>query len=370
MHTEKGNRFNSYMNWIVSNKVIIIGLLELILVFQINISRAQNKIELKLKKLEIKNPVIDSFDSSLLLIQIPQAKIRLDDKKIEIRQENGAVQQISTSEIETKIGKDSLQKSIENLNTNDQEVQVNYCIYDNSLLLVRLFLKSKETESRTAVKSLIINNKADIFNFPYKNLTYLKSFSDGNFAAINENETDTIYFFNNKGELINKNVLPLWSNLQLDNESSLLKAYNIHGDIRAYTSQGKTILNNSIKNTINSDLFDFFLSPDSTDIYISTFLSKELIRYSLIDEKIIWRVGFERTEKCIINLKAGMICTDSFTDLLFNNDQQSVKKHTLSIIMIDSGNILSSLDNNELLTYKNNTVISKEGERYYEYIIE
>lgn len=373
MKTEKETNFHSKVNRKVCNRVIrIIILMELALVLPVHIIEAQNKVDIKLKKLEVKNPNLDLLDSSLLLDLTSQVKIRINENTVEIGLGSGVVKKLSKAEIETTLGKDSLQNNLENLPQNDQETQVDYHVYDNTLLVVNLFLKSKESEYRECVNTQIINKEGNIIPLIYNDLINFKSFSDGSFAATKDNRDvlDTIFFFSKNGVLINTAILPPWSNLEVDNMSSVLKAYNVEGDLSLFSSTGEVILSRSLKNILNSDLFDFYISPDSSDIYISTFLSNELIRYSLADDKIVWRIRSQRIKKCLFDLDAGLIFTDGFTDVPINNNQEYLKKHSLSILLIKSGNVICSMDNNELLEYRNKSIISKEGGKYYEYIIE
>lgn len=296
-------------------------------------------------------------------------KIVISQELIYFYKEGKVIEEISKNVIEKSIEKlKGTQRSNYRPLTVFDSITYEYEVYNKDNLVVTKMLVDRQGNSyyRTRLLSVIYNPGGHFIGTIYNDFDKFEFFYNQNFIATNTgiNTSDTIYFYNSRSELINKKVRSRDSSLDLSDDRNFLKVYSYEGDVAIYNSLGKCAFSQNVKNVIHRDLFNFFVSPDSSFYLVSTWGPKELFMFSTVNNEILWRINFDRTINCLFDEINGLllICT------VVHDLESDNLKHDF-YVLTNKGAIIEKLENSELISYDDNKIVLKQGEFYNVYSI-
>lgn len=317
----------------------------------------------------IKSITLEKIDSTLIVYDRGnQSRIEISYDMITFYKEGNLIVRKLKTEIEQEVEKFTVQnysRVIED-DTEKDSFAYEYTVYpgDNLVITKLLVTRQGNANFRTRLFSVLLDIEGHIIGAIYNGFDEFIFFRNKNFMATNIGieQCDSMYFYNHRCELINKNIRKAYSSVILNNDSNSMKVCSVDGDIAIYNSYGECTFSKNVKKEINRDLFGFYVSPDSSSFLVSTFESKELIMFSSKNNEIFWRINFERVSNCIFHQNNKL--------LFINTIQQGYEPGKLKYnfyILTSNGKVLKSVQDSELITLDKKEIVLKQGGIYNVY---
>jgi hypothetical protein len=194
----------------------------------------------------------------------------------------------------------------------------------------------------------------------------IKFSSDGKYFVATRtgiNPNDTLFFFNNLGQIINyqKTDRP---NFEFSQNNKYVKVFNADGQFWLYSNTGNLLLHIDIREKFHQGYIGKCFVLDSLNyILFSTFVPSEKNFLVDLDGNILWEKPSKLINNCFyLNKNALLLYTIDEKDKYLDESRKSI-----IICSIEGGSILDEIIDCHLIRVNNNRFIVEKGGAYYEY---